>query len=262
MRNSVRATLAAVAATLSALAFVPAAAADQSWRDYVALGDSHPAGIGAGGYVQDSRGCLRSEKMTYAHHIASERQGTLINAACSGATTEEIAPQMAFLNGGTDLVTVQVGGNDAGFSSVLGTCKTRGDADCDAALGAAVAFVRNELGPRLDGTYQEVRAKAPNARVVVVGYPRLFELGSCANEMSEHKRSGLNAAVDQLTEVTANRAAAAGFTFVDTRGVFAGHGVCGAQPWVHGLRDQLVESYHPTADGGRLGYYPAVRAVL
>ena len=69
----------------------------------------------------------------------------------------------------------------------------------------------------------------PNARLIVLGYPRLFETGSCGLlAMSTTKRALLNEAADTLASVTSGRAAAAGATFVDTRSFFAGHGVCGA----------------------------------
>lgn len=264
MRFKVFAALSVTATVTAVIAFVSAVSADPSDHgriDYVALGDSHAAGTGAGGYRLESGNCLRSQE-AYAEQIAIDNRASFTSAACSGATTADIASQAAALNDGTDLVTVQIGGNDAGFSTLLGACISGTDADCDVALTSATAFMHGQLGAQLDGAYDLIRSKAANAHVVVVGYPRLFELGACPAEMSEHKRSRLNAAADTLAAITVNRATAAGFTFADTRDAFAGRGVCGGESFIHGLRNPFFESYHPTADGHRAAYYPAVRAVL
>lgn len=261
MRSQLHLALSAVsvlAAAVTALAITPAASAAP--LDYAALGDSHAAGTGAGRYVS-SGGCDRSQN-AYAHWFAAHKRANLVFRACSGATTGDITAQASVLNSGTDLVTVQIGGNDVGFTSVLLACKTGDDRVCDRAVTTATTAMHGPLNGQLDRAYRAIRSKAPNARVAVVGYPRLFELGSCGTEMSQHKRSRLNQAADTLASVTANRAAAAGFSFIDTRGVFHGHGVCGSDAWVHGMRSPVNESYHPSVHGQIEGYYPTVRAAL
>ena len=44
------------------------------------------------------------------------------------------------------------------------------------------------------------------------------------------------------------------------REAFEGHEVCSRAPWIHGVRDQLAESFHPTADGQK-AYAAALTAV-
>nr|MDT0665854.1 GDSL-type esterase/lipase family protein [Micromonospora sp. DSM 115978] len=105
---------------------------------------------------------------------------------------------------------------------------------------------------------------APNARVVVLGYPRLFEqTRSCGwGGLSLAKRELVNDGADALTQLISARAAAAGFEFVDVRPVFAGHGICGTSPWINGsLLTSGAGAYHPNADGYRLGYLAALSSV-
>ncbi|SHG11885.1 SGNH/GDSL hydrolase family protein [Streptoalloteichus hindustanus] len=232
--------------------------------DYVALGDSYSSGVGTRSYDNDSGNCLRGPKAYPALWSASRAPASFRFAACSGATTAEVkANQLGALSSGTDLVTVSVGGNDAGFADRVTTCQLGTDAECDQTVDEAEEYMENELPARLDSTYSRIRRAAPKAKVLVVGYPRLFELGSCPvfGALSEPKRARLNQAADRMAAVTSARAKAAGFTFVDVRQRFAGHGVCSRTPWVNGLSWPIAESYHPNADGHAKGYLPALEGV-
>lgn len=129
-------------------------------------------------------------------------------------------------------------------------------------MNEAKSFATATLPGRLDATYAAIRNRAPNARLVVLGYPRLFETNYCGLlAMSTYKRTILNEAADLLASVIAGRAGAAGATFVDTRPYFAGHGVCAADPWIHDVSG-VVEAYHPDVDGYRYGYLPALTAAV
>ena len=101
------------------------------------------------------------------------------------------------------------------------------------------------------------------ARLVVLGYPRLFELTSSCGllGMSLAKRTLLNGGADVLAEVVSARARAAGATFVDVRTVFAGHGLCGGSPWINGITT-ISDAFHPTATGYRSGYLAALTAAI
>jgi lysophospholipase L1-like esterase len=228
--------------------------------DYVALGDSYSSGLGAGHY-QNAR-CQRSA-LAYPVLWHASHPSSLTFVACSGATAPDVTKdQLTALGTQTTLVSLSVGGSDAGFVSVLKVCHLGGDADCSAAVGKAEAFVQTVLPTRLDALYQEVRARAPHALVVVVGYPRLFELGPCASRLSEAKRSSINHGADTLATVLADRVVAAGFTFLDAKARFAGHGICGPDPWLNDLNlSRLNESYHPNARGQSEGYLAALTAI-
>jgi lysophospholipase L1-like esterase len=189
---------------------------------------------------------------------------SFVFAACSGATTNDVRDnQLGGLSSATTLVTITVGGNDVGFVDVVSTCIVGTDRACRWAVNGATWYASYILPSKLDSTYAAIRGRAPAATVVVLGYPRLFELTATCPVfgLDLAKRTMLNNAANTLDAVIAGRAAAAGDTFVDVRGVFSGHGICGSAPWVNPTTFPISDSYHPTASGYRYGYLPALVGV-
>ncbi len=248
------------AALTAALTAAPAHAADDD-VDYVALGDSYAAGTGASGATGS---CYRSRNGYPQLWAAANDPASFRSVACSGAETSDVRrTQLTALSRATDLVTVTVGGNDAGFVPTFLTCLIGSDATCAKAAGVARAYIRTVLPSKLDATYAAIRERAPDARVVVLAYPRLYDTDAASCEMSPAKRRALNAGSDELATVLRARAARAGFTFVDVRDAFAGHGICGPAPWVNPLSVfNPVASFHPTATGYLEGYLPALSAAV
>jgi len=128
-------------------------------------------------------------------------------------------------------------------------------ANCGDRVDDAEDFINATLPGRLDTVYQQVRSRAPNARVVVVGYPRLFMGEDCnaGTWFSPGEQRDLNATADLLDSVTKARAASHGFAFVDPSAAFSGHAVCDDAEWVNGLSSPVGESYHPNR-AGQVGY--------
>ena len=122
-----------------------------------------------------------------------------------------------------------------------------------AAVDQAIDSGSTVLPGRLDGVYATIKQRAPQAEIVVLGYPRLVEPdGDC---LSPSKRADLNRGADALHEVISARAAAAGVRYLDARAQFAGHGACGPAPWINPFSgSQIVESFHPNRDGYTKGY--------
>ncbi|MFC3500374.1 SGNH/GDSL hydrolase family protein [Micromonospora krabiensis] len=259
LARALAALVALLTAAVGAVLTVPGSA-QAAAVNYVALGDSYSSGVGAGPY--DWSTCLRSQKSYAPLWAAAQGVTSFAFPACGGAVTADVInSQVNALSAGTTLVTITIGGNDAGFADVITSCRFGSTSTCTNAVNRARAFATATLPGRLDATYAAIRTRAPDARLIVLGYPRLFELNSCGwLAMSTYKRTILNDAADLLATVTAGRAAAAGATFVDTRPYFAGHGVCGADPWIHDVSG-VIEAYHPDADGYRYGYLPALTAV-
>ncbi|MFI7573183.1 SGNH/GDSL hydrolase family protein [Micromonospora sp. NPDC049497] len=258
LARALAALVAVLTATLGAV-LVPGTA-QAATINYVALGDSYSSGVGAGPY--DLSGCLRSQK-SYAPIWASANAVTSFKfPACGGAVTADVINnQVSALSTSTTLVTVTIGGNDAGFADVITSCRFGSTSSCTSAVNEAKAFATGTLPGRLDATYAAIRNRAPNARLIVLGYPRLFETTYCGLfAMSTYKRTILNEAADVLATVISGRAAAAGATFADTRPYFAGHGVCASDPWIRDVTG-VIEAYHPDSDGYRYGYLPALNAV-
>ncbi|HEY0639665.1 MAG TPA: SGNH/GDSL hydrolase family protein [Pseudonocardiaceae bacterium] len=245
------------------VAGVPAAHA-QVPPPYTALGDSYTSGTGTRSYYSDGTNCQRS---SYAFPVLdAQRLGAALTfAACAGARVADVQnSQLGSLNAGTRYITVQVGGNDAGFSNVITQCALPWPYTCTSQLSAAQSFIRNTLPGRLDGLYAAIRSRAPGATVVVVGYPRLFNGEECnpGARISPGEQSSLNQTADLLATTIAGRAAAHGFRFVDVRAAFTGHAVCDDVEWVNGLSNPVGESYHPNRGGHSAGFAPLVEAAL
>lgn len=231
---------------------------------YTALGDSYSSGTGTRTYYSDGTSCQRSP---YAYPVLdAQRLGAALTfAACAGARVPDVRNnQLGSLSGTTSYVTVSVGGNDAGFSDVITQCALPWPYTCTTQISNAQSFIRNTLPGLLDGLYSAIRTRAPNARVVVVGYPRLFNGEECnvGARISPAEQSALNQTADLLATTTAGRAAAHGFAFVDVRSRFTGHAVCDDVEWINGLSNPVGESYHPNVAGHSAGYTPLVETAL
>lgn len=252
----------ALAVGLAVLALLLAAAAAIA-DSYVALGDSYSSGVGTKSFYEST--CKRSE-YAYPRLIARDRAGTSLTfRACSGATTSSLtAEQLGSLSSATNIVTVTIGGNDAGFASIVTQCALPWPWSCESELTAAEAFIRGTLPGRLDSTYAAIRRGAPNATVVVLGYPRLFMGVDCnaGTFFSSTEMTRMNLLADQLSSVTQARATAAGFTFKSAIAPFTGHAVCSSSEWINGLSNPVEESFHPNRAGHSSGYEPLVRAVI
>ncbi|GAA1665435.1 SGNH family lipase [Glycomyces endophyticus] len=249
-RMLTRAAVLAAAAGLGAAALAGPASADVTIQQYVALGDSFASGVGAGDYLADD-GCYRSAN-AYPKAAEAALGERLWFEACSGAKIEDVvANQLGHLyRANTEHVTIGVGGNDAGFSTVLGACAGTDTALCEAAIANARAIITDSLPAELDDLYTRVENRAFSAEIVVVGNPRLFAETACAGALAitPAEQALLNDAADLLAETTAAVAADHGFDFADPRAAFDGHGVCSADPWILGYTGNL-ESFHPNAAG-------------
>ena len=232
---------------------------------YVALGDSYSSGTGTRSYLDDGTSCQRS---TYAYPalIAAARGYALNFRACAGARVADVTTtQLGALSASTSYVTISVGGNDAGFADVLTECATPWWAgDCDGAIDDAQYFITNTLPGRLSTLYASIRAKAPNAKVVVVGYPRIFMGEDCnaGTWFSPAEMTRLNQTADLLNSRTSTQASAKGFSFANPTSRFVGHAVCDDVEWINGLSNPVSESYHPNKAGHASGYTPTVSPLL
>jgi lysophospholipase L1-like esterase len=241
------------------LAAAPAAHA-ASTVNYVALGDSYSAGLGAGNYISSSGSCDRSTSAYPERWAAANAPASFTSVACAGATTTDVINrQVPTLKPSTTLVSITIGGNDAGFSSVMETCVLSWTSKCLNAVATAESFVANQLPALLNKTLAAIRADAPNATVVVLGYPGLYDLSrsSTCIGLSTQDRMALNQGADKLDAALQTAAQANRDTFADVRGQFAGHEICDSSSWLHSVDIFAISSsYHPTAAGQELGYLP------
>jgi lysophospholipase L1-like esterase len=247
-----------VTSSLLALGLAAPASAASS-IDYVALGDSYSSGVGAPG---QSGLCLQSSNGYPGQWVSRNHPRSYLDLACGGAVTGDVrSTQAPFIPSGTDLISITIGGNDAGFAPTVLSCQVASDADCATKVRASEADITATLGAKLDATYAAIKARAPKAKVVVLGYPLLFDTSSAScglAGMSLAKRRVLNEGAQVLDTLIAARAGAAGFRWSDVRDEFAGHGVCSGSPYLNGLTIIPPQnSFHPNVNGYTNGYLPA-----
>jgi lysophospholipase L1-like esterase len=250
-----------LAFVLAALAAVSARAA--SADQYAGLGDSYSSGVGSGSYTLD--GACKRSVYAYPYLLAQKRPSTSLTfVACSGAKTSDLlANQIQAVTSTTSIVTLTIGGNDIGFANLIYQCTL---SDCSAALDATRLGLEATLGSRLDTVYTTIKSHAAlGAKIVVLGYPRVFSGAACFGTLgiSSTEETKANQLSDALDQVIATHAAADGVVYQSAIGAFAGHAVCSSSPWLNGLNlFNSGESYHPNRIGHGSGYLPLVRAIV
>ncbi|WP_121254126.1 SGNH/GDSL hydrolase family protein [Nocardioides ferulae] len=258
-------TVLATAGAAALAAVTTAAPAAAAPPPYVALGDSYSSGTGTRAYLDDGSDCQRSA-YAFPSLIAAQKGYALNFRACSGARIGDVrSTQLGALSTATRYVTISVGGNDAGFVDVLTECAMPGwMSSCNAAIDGAQSYIAGTLPAALSSLYAEIHTLAPNARVVVVGYPRVF-MGEDCNALtwfSPAEQTRLNQTADQLNSRLAAAASARGFGFANPTSAFVGHAVCDNPEWINGLSNPIAESYHPNRLGHASGYTPLVAQLL
>lgn len=220
---------------------------------YVALGDSYAAGPGIPPEVDAD--CRRSGA-NYASLIAERLEiSDLRDVSCGGARTSDLrvgqvrdgavvnGAQLDALDTRTDLVTIAMGLNNTGLAfELLYQClPASGLADqCAAELRKSPAVAYRTLDAAFDGMADALAAiaeRAPEALVVLVGYPRLLpDHGTCKQALPlPAKAAGrVRGALARTGSGYAEVAAEQGAVYLDMYAASAGHDVCSEDPWVNG----------------------------
>ena len=257
---------------------------------YVALGDSFASGplIPT---PEEPLGCLRSTN-NYAHLLAARLGVTLRDATCSGAQTDDMLgtqevtpppsnpPQFDRLDRDVDLVTLQIGGNDIGFLDIAFTC---GEAaarqeSCESQFADADpgdADDRDELtkvidatAPKIAAVLKGIKARAPRAKVLVLGYPGFFRFGDVAScpamGVGEGDARFLRSVQERLNDMIAATAESKGATYVDVYTPSEGRTACDlpAVRWVEPIVPvHAAVPIHPNLNG-MLGVADVLEQVL
>jgi lysophospholipase L1-like esterase len=253
---------AALVVLVACAALFAAAGPAATGTTYAALGDSYSSGVGTGSYTLDSA-CKRSA-YAYPYLWAKAHAATALSfVACSGAKTSDVlSTQIQAVTGSTTLVTMTIGGNDIGFANLIYQCTL---ADCSAALDSTRANLETTLGPALDQVYNSVKSRAASgAKIIVLGYPRMFSGASCFGTLgiSSTEETKANELSDALDTTIATHAAADGVIYKSAIAAFTGHAICSWTQWLNGLNFfNTSESYHPNRNGHSSGYQALVTAV-
>jgi lysophospholipase L1-like esterase len=255
---------AALCALLAALALPTGAHADPG--PYVALGDSYTAGPLVPNLVGQPIGCGRSDH-NYPSIVAAATGVTQFrDESCSAAKTDDMTapqrvllgvhlPQFDALHPDAMLVTIGIGGNDIMLVDAVVRCLQLGlltptGRSCRrhfAKPGGGDTIVDRiaATAPKIAATLQGIHARAPQARVLIVGYPDVGPRngGSCYPlvPLSSGDLSYLDEMLRRTNAMLAEQAAANDAEYVDTYDDSVGHDVC------TGPRTRWFEGLVPTA---------------
>ena len=126
-------------------------------------------------------------------------------------------------------------------------------AEKNANTGTATADL-DRISERVTSALIGVQDRAPQARVVLVGYPQLIPAeGSCPAllPLAEGDLPFARTVNRGLADALENAAEAAGVEYVDTFALSRGHDICADEPWVNGqVNDpERALAFHPFAAG-------------
>lgn len=251
--------------------------------EYVALGDSYSAGYGLPDPTRLPTNACGQSARDFPHRIAARFGLALTDVSCAGATSRDVVsghqfrgvpPQVRALSERTRLVTLTIGGNDADLFGTAASClalSARGPVfsgrDAPSCRSTLVhdgvddleVRIRSRVALGIADTLAAVRRAAPNAEVVLVGYPAIFpdadhtpergcfrsalDLGSLAGSFprdtypfTDTDVRYLHGVQEELDEVSAAAARAAGVTFLDVFPRSQAHSACAtARPYVAGV---------------------------
>lgn len=210
--------------------------AQQAAGLYVALGDSYSSGVGSEmrppspfadtsvfdtATTSSTNKCYRSTTSA-ARKLAAAKGYTLRDASCAGATTDNIltagqygeSRQLDKVTSNATLVTLTIGGNDAGLVGVLDCV---GSDDCSA-QSSSVTYANNRLNTQLERTKKvltEIQKKAPNAKIRIAGYPKIMpDVGGsmlgCFPWLTSTERTLVDDLERRMNTITKNAAVAVG----------------------------------------------------
>jgi lysophospholipase L1-like esterase len=284
MRN-VRTRLAVALGVLVAILAVPTGAGAGINGTYVALGDSYTAGPLIPNQIASAKGCFRSDH-DYPHLVAAAIvPGGFRDPSCSGADTSDMtksqsvaggtnAPEFNSLNSTTTLVTLQIGGNDIGFVSIILHCVSVlpwGSPCKNHYVHNGVDAIANSINataPKVAAVISGIHARAPHAKVYVLGYPAILPNsgGGCWPKMpiTSSDVGYLRSKEQQLNAMIAAQAATHGATYVNVYAPSIGHDACSGRDtrWIEPvIPTHLAAPVHPN-ETGEQGMAHAVRAAM
>ena len=242
---------------------------DRDGGTYVALGDSYTAASLTGPPQRPATWCGRSET-NYPSLVAEELDMELTDVSCNGASTRDLEgaqerlnqtvpapPQLDAVDDDTDLVTISLGGNDFGFLGRISGCaaKYRGQSgspctDLDEAAGAqSVEALLPQVQANVVTAIRDVRDQAPDAQIIVVGYPQPFPAeGTCEEApLPAGDYPWARSVIEGLNDALAAAAETENVTHVDVATASEGHDICSDDPWVAGevVPDKSTSPWHP-----------------
>lgn len=262
VQASRRARVCAATLTSMLVALVMPAIGRAATGPYVSLGDSYTSAPLVPVPTGNPIGCGRSTN-NYPSDVARViKPSSFTDVSCGSATTANMTqpqsvpfggtnpPQFNALSSADSLVTVGIGGNDAGMIGVVEECvkldvtHPTGSA-CKNHYASAggdpnVAAIK-ATGPKVAAVLRGIHSRSPNARVVIVGYPDGLPVNNTncwpLVPLSTRDINYINSLEEQLNSVIAQQAGANAATYVNTFTSSIGHDACKPPgvAWVNGI---------------------------
>lgn len=252
----------------------PAAAASSiKTSPYVALGDSYSSGAGIHPQVVGAPATCSRSQLNYSEDIARITDpASFTDVTCSGAKTSDfftsqaagVAPQLDAVDKHTRLVTMTISGNDENVfvDSFFGCAAVDAGQPvgnpCEQKYGTTFTdLIETQTYPHLVKALSAVRAKAPRATVVILGYPQILP---AEGSLDCYALMGISTGdvpwlvhqAEVANDVVRRAAARTGARYVDTYTPSAGHDACsGADTrWMEPLVGPVnAFPVHPNAAG-------------
>ena len=278
MRSAIALALAATLLLGLIATSAPAEKRRAAGEVYIALGDSYTSGPLVPMQHGDPIDCGRSDH-NYPSLVAEAlKPKTFIDVSCGSAQTKDMKnPQTDLPAGGTNppqfnalradatLVTVGIGGNDAGLVGVatecaqLGLTEPNGTACRDHYAPGGNDTVEakiEEARPKIDAVLRGIHKRSPKARVAIVGYPNVLPRDgtNCypTVPLSPDDVAYIDALIIRINKMIKEEAAVNDAEFIDTYADSIGHDVCKLPPnrWFEGLAPtEPAYPLHPNGKG-------------
>ncbi|MBV5245312.1 MULTISPECIES: SGNH/GDSL hydrolase family protein [Mycolicibacterium] len=238
---------------------------------YVALGSSMAAGPGIGPRAPGSPRAAGRSARNYPHLVADALGLDLVDVTYSGATTAHVLtesqrgvpPQIRALDGSESLVTVTIGGNDAGYVPMLFAAGLPRLLRAVPVLGGRLRELLDpsaryvalaEVGAALIEVGREIRRRAPKATVLFVDYLTLVPATGDAPPLRPADLALGRHIAETLRQLTADAAQATGCGLVRAADASREHHAWSAHPWTTRFGFPVPgrpAPLHPNADGMR-----------
>lgn len=241
--------------------------------EYVAIGDSYTAAPSTG--EPAAQNFCQQTVVNYPHQIADAIGLELQDHSCNGANTSNVVspqttvgtgeliqdPQIDGIDEDTDLVTFRLGANDFGLIARTFGCAT---AYAQGTLGSSpnpcstldattpqgpADDLADDLVANVQTALETISDRAPNARIVVIGYPQILPpSGSCdLFPLPPGDEEWARGIIDSFNDALREGADAVDATYIDMFEASAGHDTCSDDPWMAGIQAPLGDAaiWHP-----------------
>lgn len=216
------------------------------------LGEKHDDGTAVDFAVMDNQYRFNPQFSPVEWHPGASKQLNFLNNSVlpSGDRRGSIS---------AEVITVSIGGNDAGFGQKLLACILPGT--CEFATNkekrAAVAIELASLKPRLTNAYKKIKDSAPDARIYVVGYPQFVQASpeTCGLnvQLDNQEATFVNNAVGYFNHVIEAAAREAGVVYVDVEDILVNNNLCSGATddamTVNGITAGNDRAISPVEDG-------------